>query len=106
MKRPKNQQSLRLSKKFIVAGLFLGIPILMMIIGMFSPSFATFWWQVFASPMEGKLYLLFQFIPISFYLILGILAVFCVFAFIIIMDLRRYVGNEIGDIVYGEGIST
>ncbi len=78
MKRPKNQQSLRLSKKLIVAGLFLSIPILMMIIGMFSPSFATFWWQVFAGPMEGTLYLLFQFIPISFYLILVILAVFCV----------------------------
>ena len=40
------------------------------------------------------------------FIIAAILAVFCVFAFIIIMDLRRYVGNEIGDIVYGEGIST
>lgn len=40
------------------------------------------------------------------FIIAAILAVFCVFAFIIIMDLRRYVGNEIGDLVYGVGIST
>lgn len=40
------------------------------------------------------------------FIISVILAVFCIFAFIIIMDLRRYLGDEFGDLVYGAGVSS
>ena len=40
------------------------------------------------------------------FIISVILAVLCIFAFIIIMDLRRYLGNEFGDLVYGVGVSS
>ena len=40
------------------------------------------------------------------FIIAAILALFSIFALIIVMDLRRYVGEDIGDLVYGPGISS
>ena len=40
------------------------------------------------------------------FIIALILAAICIFAFIVIMDIRRYIGNEIADLVYGPGVST
>lgn len=40
------------------------------------------------------------------FIIALILAAICIFAFIVIMDMRRYVGDEIADLVYGPGVST
>lgn len=40
------------------------------------------------------------------FIISVILAVLCIFAFIIMMDLRRYLGDEFGDLVYGVGVSS
>ena len=40
------------------------------------------------------------------FIIAAILAFASIFAFIVAMDLRRYLGNEIGDYVYGENVWT
>ena len=40
------------------------------------------------------------------FIIAAILALFSIFALIIVMDLRRYVGEDSGDLVYGPGISS